>query len=272
MQYHCQEEWHLKLTLGCASLCIMTLLLNSASTKTRKVQKTLVVSIWKQPSPPTLRLLWFHHQTMWHWVYQLHLPLINLQKKCPTKSPPAVERRPTDKSVLAESKKQPTREASTLDGMLVGTKPAPRPSAQKCHMDSKKGNGSSKKSRVENKLVHAAQPPIPFVDDDSFMDKSVDSLPDSSWLPKCMPSMRWDVAPKNPFACTMIKGKKIVGNPKLSASYSLAAAVSHKILDFPFRLALLVVEYWCKHLAGMEMEQSNLLGKINNMLNLVLSP
>ena len=184
------------------------------------------------------------------------------------KKSPAVE-----KAVFAELEKKPAGEAATLEGMVVSTKPAAqRPSTQKHPMDSKEGDGSSKKSCIDNELVHLAMPPIPFADDDSFADKSVESLPDQSTLPKYMPTMRQDVAPKNPGPCTMVKGKKIIGNPKLSAGYSLAAAVSHKIRDCPFQLAPLEVECWCKHLAGMEMKNDNLLGKMKNMLNLVLSP
>ena len=70
----------------------------------------------------------------------------------------------------------------------------------------------------------------------------------------------------------MLKRKKIVGIPKLSAGYSLAAAVSHKILDCPFGLAPIEVEHCYKHLVEMEREQDNLLGNMNSTLNLVLSP
>ena len=74
---------------------------------------------------------------------------------------------------------------------MVSAKPAvQRPSIQKCPMDSKEGDGSSKKSCIDNKLVHTAKPTIPFADDNSIADKSVELLPDQSWLPKYMSTMR----------------------------------------------------------------------------------
>ena len=103
-----------------------------------------------------------------------------------------------DKAVIAESKKKPAKEASTPEGMVDSTKPAaPRPSTQKHPMDSEEGDGSSKKSCVNNELVHTAKPLIPFADDDSIVDESVESLPVKSWPhPSTCPQWFQDVAPK----------------------------------------------------------------------------